>query len=86
MCRFGRNILTLPTGPIQCSALYTLPPDAGTLVITDSEPIDLYDDKRFYNSCCSGEGRGCEFFYSRRAIGTCEGYNPPSCCGESVEL
>ena len=76
--------MTLPTGPIQCSALYTLPPDAGTLVIT--APMQRHDDKRFYDSCCSGEGRGCGFFYSRRAIGTCEGYNPPSCCGESVEL
>ena len=76
--------MTLPTGPIQCSALYTLPPDAGTLVIT--EPMEFYDDKQFYESCCSGDGRGCELFYSRRAIGTCEGYNPPSCCGESVEL
>ena len=69
---------------IQCSALYTSSPDAGTLVIT--EPILLHDDNQFYDSCCSGDGRGCELFYSRRTIGTCEGYSPPACCGESVEL
>ena len=76
--------MTLPTGPIQCSALYTLPPDAGTLVIT--APMEIHDDKQFYDSCCSGDGSGCELFYSRRTIGTCEGYSPPACCGESVEV
>ena len=49
-----------------------------------NEPENFDND--FYNLCCSGDGRGCELIYSRRAIGTCEGYSPPACCGESVEL
>ena len=36
------------------------------------------DDRQFYDSCCSGNWGGCELFYSRRAIGTCDGYSPPA--------
>ena len=70
---------------IQCSALYTSPPDAGTLLIY--EPVDY--DKEFYDSCCP-EGTdkddlgGCNLFYVRRAVDKCEQYSPPFCCGKSA--
>ena len=44
---------------------------------------EFYDnDKEFYNSCCTGNNPRCGMFYSRRAVGSCEEYSPPACCGE----
>ena len=66
---------------VQCRALHTSPPNAGTLLIYDG------DDKQFYNLCCAGNViSDCELFYERRQPSNTTQYTPLSCCGESLNL
>ena len=65
---------------VQCSTLYISPPAAGTVIIYDPPGYD----KEFYDTCCLGNGWGCNLFYLRRLRDTCEHYSPLFCCGESV--
>ena len=62
---------------VQYSDLYTDQPNAGTLLIY--EPVEVHDDKQFYNACCSRDGHGCNLFYERQAQNTCEQYIPLYC-------
>ena len=43
-------------------------------------------DQQFYDACCTGDAPECNLFYQRRAIGTCEGYSPPACCGKCAPV